>query len=145
LRGGPILMCGPDAMMVAMRALLAEMGIPDDEILQEEFVSPPTPGPGEPEPADEVPVNGAAPNVRFERSGKSTEVAGELTLLEAAEDCGVAIPFECRSGICGQCKTRVLSGRVVMEVEDALTRADRASGIVLACQARAAQDLVVDA
>jgi glycine betaine catabolism B len=145
LRGGPILMCGPDPMMAAMRALLVEMGVPDREILQEEFVSPPTPGPGEPEPADQLPVNGAAPNVHFERSGKSTEVAGELTLLEAAEDCGVAIPFECRSGICGQCKTRVISGRVVMEVEDALTGADRARGIVLACQARAAQDLVVDA
>jgi ferredoxin-NADP reductase/DMSO/TMAO reductase YedYZ heme-binding membrane subunit len=147
LKSGPIMMCGPGPMMVAMRALLVEMGIPDREIHQEEFVSPPAPAPGEPEPAEEeLPAaNGVAPNVHFERSGKSTEVPRELTVLEAAEECGVAIPCECRSGICGQCKTRLLSGRVVMEVQDALTGADRAKGIVLACQARAAQDLVVDA
>ncbi len=147
LKGGPIMMCGPGPMMVAMRALLIEMGIPDAEIHEEEFVSPPTPAPGEPEPAEEeLPAaNGVAPNVLFERSGKSTEVPRELTVLEAAEECGVEIPFECRSGICGQCKTRIISGKVVMEVQDALTGADRAKGIVLACQARAAQDLVVDA
>jgi ferredoxin len=72
-------------------------------------------------------------------------VPADLTVLEAAEECGVTIPFECRSGICGQCKTRLISGKVVMEVQDALTGSDRARGIMLACQARAAQDLVVDA
>ena len=147
LKAGPIMMCGPGPMMDAMRAILVDIGIPDDEIHQEEFVSPPAPAPGEPEPAEEeLPAgNGVAPNVRFERSGKATEVPRELTVLEAAEECGVDIPFECRSGICGQCKTRLISGKVVMEVQDALTGADRAKGLVLACQARAAQDLVVDA
>ncbi|HEY8145837.1 MAG TPA: 2Fe-2S iron-sulfur cluster-binding protein [Kofleriaceae bacterium] len=147
LKSGPIMMCGPGPMMVAMRALLVGMGVPDAEIHQEEFVSPPAPAPGEPEPAEEeLPAgSGVAPSVLFERSGKSTEVPHELTVLEAAEECGVAIPFECRSGICGQCKTRLISGKVVMEVQDALTGADRAKGIVLACQARAAQNLVVDA
>jgi ferredoxin-NADP reductase len=145
LKGGPIMMCGPGPMMVAMRELLVGMGIPDREIHQEEFVSPPSPAPGEPEPIEVLPVDGAVPSVHFERSGKSTEVPGALTVLEAAEECGVAIPFECRSGICGQCKTRLISGKVVMEVQDALTGADRARGIMLACQARAAQDLVVDA
>jgi len=66
-------------------------------------------------------------------------------VLEAAEECGVAIPFECRSGICGQCKTKVISGRVAMEVQDALTSADKAKGIVLACQAVCVNDVTVDA
>jgi glycine betaine catabolism B len=145
LSRGPIMLCGPAPMMVAMRALLISMGVPEHEIHEEEFVSPPAVAPGEPEPVEALPVNGAAPNVRFERSGKVTEVPHELTLLEAAEECGVSIPFECRSGICGQCKTRLISGKVVMEVQDALTGTDRARGLVLACQARAAQDLVVDA
>jgi RNase P subunit RPR2 len=37
-------------------------------------------------------------------------------LLEAAEDASVTIPFERRSGICGQCKTHLISGTVTMEV-----------------------------
>jgi len=68
-----------------------------------------------------------------------------LTVLEAAEECGVSIPYECRSGICGQCKTRLLTGRVAMEVQDALTAGEKSKGLILACQARAVKDIVVDA
>jgi ferredoxin len=86
-----------------------------------------------------------AGSVRFLRAGKTAELPAGLTVLEAAEEAGVEIPFECRSGICGQCKTKLVSGRVSMEVQDALTPSDRSKGLILACQARAAGGLVVDA
>jgi glycine betaine catabolism B len=143
LRRGPIMLCGPDAMMTAMRELLVGMGIPDGDIHQEAFISPPAPKPGEPEAAIEV-IEGVR-NLRFQRAGKSIQLTNGLTVLEAAEECDVAIPFECRSGICGQCKTRVVSGRVAMEVQDALTPADKQKGLVLACQAVCVDDTVVDA
>jgi ferredoxin-NADP reductase/DMSO/TMAO reductase YedYZ heme-binding membrane subunit len=147
LTRGPIMMCGPGPMMKAMRELLVGMGIPNDEVHEEEFVSPPMPPAGAPEPPleDALPAEGAVPNVRFAKTDKTTEIPAELTVLEAAEECGVSIPFECRSGICGQCKTKLISGKVVMEVQDALTSGDRAKGLILACQARAAKDLVVEA
>jgi len=143
-------------MMTAMRRLLVdELGIPDAEILQEAFVSPPArPGDAEAGPVGEpaapadagggMPAAGdVPPSVAFQRAGKTAEAAS--TVLEAAEDAGVAIPFECRSGICGQCKTRLVSGTVTMAVQDALTPADRAKRLILACQARAIGDIVVDA
>jgi ferredoxin-NADP reductase/DMSO/TMAO reductase YedYZ heme-binding membrane subunit len=146
LRRGPIMMCGPGPMMKAMRELLVGMGVPDEDVHEEEFVSPPMPPPGAPEPAEEeLPVDGAVPSVRFAKTDKTTELPAEVTVLEAAEECGVPIPFECRSGICGQCKTKLIAGKVVMEVQDALTSGDRAKGLILACQARAARDVVVDA
>ncbi len=155
LKHGPIMMCGPDPMMKAMRKLLVEdMHIPDAEVLEEAFVSPPTPAESSAvaddamaaaEAVAAVEPNGASANVSFAKSGKTAELPPDQTLLEAAEDCGVAIPFECRSGICGQCKTKLVSGRVTMDVQDALTSGDRAKGLVLACQARAIQDVVVDA
>lgn len=141
----PALLCGPAPMMTAMRALLVELGVPDSRVHQEAFSSTPPVEPAADGSMPEEPVEpGMLANIRFERSGKTAE-ATELTVLEAAEECGVAIPFECRSGICGQCKTKVLSGKVVMEVSDALTTADRAKGLVLACQARASRDTVIDA
>ena len=143
LKRGPVMLCGPDPMMTAMRKTLVDMGIPDAEIHQEAFISTPPMEPGAPEPEEPLP-EGAAANITFERAGKTAE-STELTVLEAAEECGVAIPFECRSGICGQCKTRLISGKVHMEVQNALTNADRAKGLVLACQARATRDVVVDA
>jgi ferredoxin-NADP reductase/DMSO/TMAO reductase YedYZ heme-binding membrane subunit len=143
LKHGPVMLCGPDPMMTAMRKLLVELGIPDAEIHQEAFISTPPMEPGAPEPEVELPA-GVAANIEFQKSGKTAE-STELTVLEAAEECGVTIPFECRSGICGQCKTKLVSGKVAMEVQDALTPADRAKGLILACQARAAKDVVIDA
>ena len=162
LRSGPIMLCGPDPMMAAMRELLVGMGVPDAEIHQEAFVSPPA---AEPAAAPAVaageggaaalatataidPAEGAEAgeaSVRFLRAGKTAELSAGLTVLEAAEEAGVDISFECRSGICGQCKTKLVSGRVSMEVQDALTPADKAKGLILACQARPAGSLVVDA
>jgi ferredoxin-NADP reductase/DMSO/TMAO reductase YedYZ heme-binding membrane subunit len=160
LRGGPVLLCGPDAMMTAMREVLVEIGVPDAEIHQEAFLSPPAAEEEEPAgdaaaasadaaaalaTALEAGEGGDVPNVRFLRAGKTADLPAGLTVLEAAEECGVDIPFECRSGICGQCKTKLVSGRVSMEVQDALTPADKSKGLILACQARAAGGLVVDA
>ena len=156
LTRGPVLVCGPDPMMTAMRRLLVDrLGVPDAEVLQEAFVSPLAAvsdlvgtGDGvEARPGDpaEARLNGQPASVRFQRTGKSGELSDGLTVLEAAEDAGVAIPFECRSGICGQCKTHLVSGAVTMEVEDALTTGDRAKRLILACQARAVGDIVVDA
>jgi ferredoxin-NADP reductase/DMSO/TMAO reductase YedYZ heme-binding membrane subunit len=168
LKSGPVMLCGPDPMMTAMREMLVGMGVPDAEIHQEAFVSPPAAE----EPATATAgaaaaasdggaaatavatatavdaaegADGAEGNVRFLRAGKTAELSAGLTLLEAAEEAGVDIAFECRSGICGQCKTKLVSGRVSMDVQDALTPADKAKGLILACQVRAAGSLVVDA
>jgi ferredoxin-NADP reductase len=147
LTRGPVMLCGPDPMMGAMRRLLVGMGVPDAEIHQEEFSAPAPVSMAEAAAAEEValPVDGQVPNVTFAKSERTTEAPAELTVLEVAEECGIAIPFECRSGICGQCKTKLVSGKVQMEVQDALTPVDRARGLILACQARAAKDLVIDA
>nr|MBA3540800.1 2Fe-2S iron-sulfur cluster binding domain-containing protein [Deltaproteobacteria bacterium] len=147
LTRGPVLLCGPDKMMDAMRALLVGLGVPDAEVAQEAFVSPPSAPEGTAAPAAqpvELVTEGEVASVRFQRSNVSAELPAGLTLLEAAEEAGVTIPFECRSGICGQCKTRLVTGKVTMDVQDALTATDRSKGLILACQARALGDVVVD-
>jgi ferredoxin-NADP reductase/DMSO/TMAO reductase YedYZ heme-binding membrane subunit len=143
LAGSRVMLCGPDAMMTAMRGHFVELGVPDADVTQEAFISPlQVVGAAAP---TEAPVNGVPANISFQRAGISGE-ANDMTILEVAEECGVDIPFECRSGVCGQCKTRLVAGKVTMESQDALTAADRSKGLILACQARAATtELVVDA
>ena len=141
---GPVMLCGPDPMMTAMRALLVGMGIPDMEIQQEAFISTPPIELAAAEAQDEQLPDGVVPSLSFKKSGVNAEQPAELSVLEVAEEAGVAIPFECRSGICGQCKTKLLSGKVKMDVQDALTASDRAKGLVLACQAHATRDCVFD-
>jgi ferredoxin-NADP reductase/DMSO/TMAO reductase YedYZ heme-binding membrane subunit len=156
---GPVLLCGPSPMMTAMRETLVALGVTDAQIRQEVFVSLPSPDGlrrGEAAVTDLGPAAFASNDagaslpdadtaIVFRRAGRAVDAPPGRTVLEAAEDVGVAIPNECRSGICGQCKTPLLSGRVAMEVQDALSAADRARGLILACQARALQPVVVDA
>jgi ferredoxin-NADP reductase/DMSO/TMAO reductase YedYZ heme-binding membrane subunit len=153
LRAVPVYLCGPAAMMEAMKGLLAGLGAPANHVHVEAFVSPPrapamedSVATEERAEADESPARAAgALTVQFAASGEMTEMEDGQTLLEAAERVGVDIPFDCRAGICGQCKTKLLRGRVVMDVQDALTDDDRKKDFVLACQARPVRDVVVDA
>ena len=134
----PVYLCGPGAMMVSVQSLLRGLGIPAERIHTEAFVSLP----------DQVDGGALVEGVfavSFARSGTRTEIVGGQSLLEAAENAGIELPFECRSGICGQCKTRLVEGRVIMGVQDALDDEDRKKHLVLACQAHAVTDLVIDA
>jgi glycine betaine catabolism B len=147
---GPVMVCGPDPMMTATRALLVGMGIPDAEIHQEAFVSPPAvaiadQATREADAEDPPLPDGETATLTFAKSRVTTQVTNAATILDAAEEVGIELPFECRSGICGQCKTRLVHGKVRMDARDALTDHDRAKGLVLACQARCTRDCTVDA
>jgi ferredoxin-NADP reductase len=149
---GPVLLCGPDPMMSAMRTILREMGVPDDDVVQEAFVSRPTVDEdgaavqvaGSDQATSGLDAGGLA-TVTFTRSKKTISVSPEQTLLDGAEAFGIELPFECRSGICGQCKTHLAAGRVQMDTQDALSAVDRARGFILACQAHALTNLEVEA
>lgn len=138
----PVYLCGPEPMMVAMRAELQQLGVSGSNIFTEEFVSPsPSAATSDTTIEDVSPVSEAtAAQVRFTKSGQTLQVDREQTILEAAELNDVEVAFECRAGICGQCKVRCLSGRVTMEATDALSPAERRSGWILACQAKAASE-----
>jgi ferredoxin-NADP reductase/DMSO/TMAO reductase YedYZ heme-binding membrane subunit len=149
--------CGPTPMLEPMRAMLRELGVPDAQVRFEEFSSPnqrsaddePAPAAGasgdEDSGATSDEVGAAAATIAFAKSGLSARPGADQTVLEAAEAAGVEIPSDCRAGTCGTCKTKLLSGRVRMESEDALTRSDKKLGLILACQAHAVGDITVDA
>jgi CDP-4-dehydro-6-deoxyglucose reductase/ferredoxin-NAD(P)+ reductase (naphthalene dioxygenase ferredoxin-specific) len=62
--------------------------------------------------------------------------AGE-TVLQAAIDRGLDYPHGCRSGNCGACKSRLHAGEIELSPysEFALSPAERAAGLILACRA----------
>jgi ferredoxin len=83
--------------------------------------------------------------VIFQASDTSAPVPTDATILDVADEVGVFIDCACRSGTCASCRVRLLSGRVTMPVQEALTDQDRADGYILACQARVHGNIVVDA
>ncbi|WP_024799854.1 ferredoxin reductase [Nocardia sp. BMG51109] len=55
---------------------------------------------------------GEGGTVTFARSGRSAEIDGATSLLQAGEDSGVQMPFGCRMGICQTCVVTLADGRV---------------------------------
>ena len=151
--------CGPPAMMEAVKSALVELGVPKSKTKSEAFgqalgaVPAPAvsgaPTMGTAAPATSAVSPPTAPSaqaeVQFSKSGKTGPLAPDKCVLEAAEAIGVAIDYSCRVGICGICVVPLLKGDVTMEVEEGLSPADKARGIVLACQAKSVANLVVDA
>ena len=138
----PAFVCGPDAMATAAKNELLALGVPAERITIESFTPSAAAPPGDLAPMD---VGASAASVTFARSDRTASLSGGRTILDVAESAGVPIDYECRSGICGTCRCRLLSGQVTMAVRDALSDDDEADGYILACQARAAEDVTVDA
>jgi ferredoxin-NAD(P)+ reductase (naphthalene dioxygenase ferredoxin-specific) len=67
------------------------------------------------------------------------------TLLAALLRAGLPFPFSCQGGNCGTCKCELISGEVqeLVYSEHALSAAERARGIVLACRAQISNDAVI--
>jgi len=154
----PVYICGPSSMMEPTIQLLRDLGVPAEQIKSEAFVAAkkteaalaavdaqPAFG-AEAAFSTSLPtVNSADPVLTFQRSKKSVPLPPDKTLLEIAEDAGVNVDFECRSGICGRCKTKLLAGCVTMETQDALDGEEKMQNIILMCQAKAAENVTLDA
>jgi ferredoxin-NADP reductase len=133
--------CGPPAMMESLVPALAEWGVSREGLHFEAF------GPASVSLAgavpDAAPDAAAAFDVQFRLSGRTLlwDRPGE-TLLDFAERNGVAIESGCRSGGCGTCETKLVSGTVrYASVPDH----DVAPGHCLLCVARPATALVLEA
>ena len=68
----------------------------------------------------------------FAGSGRAAPAPVGSTILEVAENAGVALPSSCRMGGCGACKVKV-HGRVVSAEPNCLGEKEKAEGHVLAC------------
>lgn len=84
--------------------------------------------------------------VLIENSGHNFDVRPSQTVLEAAIEAGINLPYGCRNGACGACKGKVLTGKVMHDdyQGNALTDAELAGGMSLFCCARPLEDLVIE-
>jgi CDP-4-dehydro-6-deoxyglucose reductase, E3 len=80
-------------------------------------------------------------------SGRTFEVQRDEPILAAAIRAGVGLPYGCRDGACGSCKSRLLEGRVIHGAHQpkALTQAEEDAGAVLTCCATPQTDCVIEA
>ena len=84
--------------------------------------------------------------VTLQPSGHQFSVAEGTTLLEAALDAGINLPYGCKNGACGACKGRILAGTVDHGAaqESALSAHERVAGYALLCCAKPTSDVVIE-
>ena len=97
-------------------------------------------------PAAAIETPAAAPaTIGFVQSSKSVACSQEDSILEVAEQAGVAIDSSCRVGNCGTCKQRLVSGEICYDGEpDALDDDDRTQGYILTCIAHPIAQVAID-
>jgi CDP-4-dehydro-6-deoxyglucose reductase len=80
-------------------------------------------------------------------SGRQFSVDDGETILQAALRSGIVLPYGCKDGACGSCKSQIVSGEVDYGSyqSKALSDQEKAQGGVLLCCAHAKTDLTVKA
>ncbi len=135
-----VLVAGPLAMHRLSLAALADLGVPRSRIRHDLLPLPrdPTAEPGWPEGL------GLDESVRVEvENGPTLEVPVARPLLDSLEHHGVMVPSLCRSGECGRCRVRILSGRVFVPAHVHVRQADLAMGYVHSCAAWPIEGLTI--
>ncbi|HLP97979.1 MAG TPA: CDP-6-deoxy-delta-3,4-glucoseen reductase [Sideroxyarcus sp.] len=79
-------------------------------------------------------------------SNHTFPVDKDETILDAALDHGLTLPYSCRNGACGVCKGKVLSGSVDHGKAQAfaLSEEEKAAGMALFCCAKPLSDLTIE-
>ncbi|HSD73254.1 MAG TPA: 2Fe-2S iron-sulfur cluster-binding protein [Steroidobacteraceae bacterium] len=131
-------LCGPGDMNDEVTAALLELGVHAEHIHGERFAvaeatSAPQPHAVTPAASGEttrvsVVMDGRRRSFTMARDGE--------TVLEAAEQAGLDLPFSCRAGVCSTCRTKLAHGAVEMAANYALEPWEVEAGFVLACQSR---------
>jgi ring-1,2-phenylacetyl-CoA epoxidase subunit PaaE len=138
-----VFICGPTGMSDELEATCRDIGIAEDRIHVERFVS----GLGG-KPRPKKFVEPSAPPKAFasliiDGKRKEVPVAEGEAILDAALRAGVDLPFACKGGMCSTCRAKLVEGEALMELNYSLEPWELKAGFILTCQAKPVSEKVV--
>ena len=147
-READVYICGPTPFMADIKEALAALGVAPERIHAEIFNGSEsrTPGVvGATTRTPHLPKDDAntGPLVSFARSGIAVhwKASAYLSILELAEACDVPVRWACRSGVCHNCESGLVSGAVAYDPQPLEKPAD---GNLLVCCSQPIHDVVID-
>jgi ferredoxin-NADP reductase/ferredoxin len=146
-RNAEAYLCGPTLFMEEISAGLAAIGLGAAHIHTEPFGPAPglTPGiattsPRKPHPPPGEP--GSGPTIEFARSDLTIPWSDDYaSLLEFAEACDVPVRWSCRTGVCHNCETTLITGSLDYS-PDPVEPPNEGSALI--CCSRPHTDVVLD-
>ena len=138
-----VFICGPTGMSADIETTCRAIGIAEERIHVERFVSE---FGGKPR-AKKV-IEASAPpkamaSLTIDGKRREVPVAEDESILDAALRAGMDLPFACKGGLCSTCRARLVEGEAQMEVNYSLEPWELKAGFILTCQARPVSDRVV--
>src|SRR6202030_2415488 len=115
-----VFICGPTAMSDELEATCRDIGIAEDRIHVERFVSGLG---GKPRPKAIIPASAppkAFASLIIDGKRRDVPVAEGEAILDAALRGGVDLPFACKGGMCSTCQAKLVEGEAQMEVNYSL-------------------------
>lgn len=136
--------CGPDTMIRTVVDALCDAGMAEEAIHAERFGAPRRKV-AEAAIADRVAAQGGATvTVIMDGHKKSFDMArGAASIVDAAAENGIELPYSCKGGVCATCRTHLRQGDVRMATNYGLEPWELESGFILACQSQPESDEIV--
>ena len=135
--------CGPRAMHDFLADELPKLNL-DQKHIRREFV----PAPSSPEYFGSYTADSSQVfRLKLLALGEETEIPlrADEPVLTAIERAGIAAPSRCRSGECGWCRSRLISGKVfIPDSMDGRRLADAGAGYIHPCSSWALSDLEME-
>jgi ring-1,2-phenylacetyl-CoA epoxidase subunit PaaE len=138
-----VFICGPTGMSEEIEKTCRDIGIAEERIHVERFVS----GLGG-RPRPKAPIPPTAPPKAFasliiDGKRRDVPVAEGEAILDAALRAGLDLPFACKGGMCSTCRAKLVEGKAEMELNYSLEPWELKAGFVLTCQAKPVSEKVV--
>ena len=89
-------------------------------------------------------INKTGFSVELTKSGASINCAADQFVLNAAHNAGFRLPSACSKGLCGTCKSKLISGIVDMKHNGGIRPREIEQGLFLPCCSKPLSDLVVE-
>lgn len=120
--GTHIYVCGPEGLIEVVSETARSLGWPASQVHYEKFSAG---------------SNGDPFHVFLKHSGIRLKVNKDESLLDAIEKQGISIKKMCRAGVCGECKTKLLSG-TARHCDNFLSEDEKSAGdCIMPCVSRA--------
>lgn len=136
-----VMCCGPAPFMAAAREIAIGMGVLSSNYIEESFDAAFIED-------TSAPPHAAAPlkafQVEFSKQARRIDVSADQTILSCAKKAGVRIPSSCANGICGTCKSKLVSGSVDMNHNGGIRQREVDAGYFLPCCSKPLSDLVIE-
>lgn len=145
-----IFACGPQGYLQSVQDIIRTSGFDLERYHEELFVlpDPATDGPSGLPDANidqkSAPAVEKGFAIQFTRSGREAICQPGQTVLDTARSVGIMVATSCKKGLCGTCKSRIISGEVEMKHAGGIRPREIAQGLALVCCSKPKSDLVVD-